>query len=50
MIKSIRTKDIMQLAKPEAMMPYMPVFEGESEQLSPNNAVLWERNLESTET
>ena len=34
----------------EPTMPYMPVFVGESGPLSLKNAVLWERNLENSET
>lgn len=34
----------------EPAMSYMPVFGGESGPLSRNNTVLWERNLESSET
>jgi putative transposase len=47
--RDVREEDGMSTLR-QPMMPYMPVFDDESKRLSPNNAVLWERNLGSTET
>ena len=34
----------------EPVMPYTPNFDGENGPLRLNNAVLWEKSLENTET
>jgi hypothetical protein len=47
--RDVREEDGMSTLR-QPMMPYMPVFDDESNPLSPNNAVLWERTLEITET